>query len=372
MSFLFSPITLGGVTLHNRISVAPMCQYSARDGLPQPWHAQHLGAMALSGSGLVTLEATSVEAIGRITPGDLGLWNDAQEQAYVELLAGLRSYSHAVFGMQISHAGRKASSNAPWIDRGRALTAEEGAWPTVAPSALPFDDGWHTPAALDAAGLARIREAFVQTARRADRIGFDLLELHGAHGYLISEFLSALANQRDDDYGGNLANRMRFPLEIAAAVREVWPRSKALGARLNGSDWFEGGVTPEDAVVFSRELHALGFDFIHVSSGGLTPKAKIPGSQPGYQVPFAHAVKEAVPDIAVIAVGMITDPVQAEEIIASGQADMVALARAVLDDPRWGWRAAERLGAPSPVPVQYERATKKTWAGYTYAHHELG
>jgi 2,4-dienoyl-CoA reductase-like NADH-dependent reductase (Old Yellow Enzyme family) len=371
MSFLFSPLTLGGVTLSNRLAVAPMCQYSARDGLPQPWHAQHLGAMALSGCGLVTLEATGVEAIGRITPGDLGLWNDVHEQAYAELLSGLRSYSRPVFGMQIAHAGRKASSNAPWIDRGRPLNAEEGAWQTVAPSPLPFDEGWHTPAALDVAGMTRIREAFVEAARRADRIGFEVLELHGAHGYLISEFLSALANQRDDDYGGSLANRMRFPLEIAAAVREIWPRSKALGVRLNGSDWAEGGVAPEDAVTFSRELRNLGFDFVHVSSGGLAPKAQIPGNQPGYQVPFAQAIKQAVPDLVVIAVGMISDPRHAEEIVASGQADMVALARALLDDPRWGWRAAERLDGPSPVPVQYQRATKRTWAGYVYAHHEL-
>jgi len=371
MSLLFTPITLGGLTLSNRMSVAPMCQYSARDGVPQPWHSQHLGTMGLSGCGLVTLEATAVEPIGRITPGDLGLWDDTQEQVLTELLEDLRTYSDAAFGIQLSHAGRKASCNAPWVDRGRPLTPEEGAWETCGPSAIPFDEGWHTPSVLDQAGMARIRDGFVQSARRADRAGFELLELHGAHGYLLSEFLSALANTREDAYGGSLANRMRFPLEIAAAVREVWPRSKALGVRLNGSDWVEGGVVPEDAAAFSRELRELGFDFVHVSSGGLAAHAKIPGAQPGYQVPFAQAVKAAVPDIAVIAVGMITEPRQAEEIVSSGQADMIALARAVLDDPRWGWRAAEQLGAPSHIPVQYERAGKKTWAGYTYAHHEL-
>ncbi len=371
MSFLFSPITLGGTTLSNRLVVAPMCQYSAKDGLPQPWHVQHLGAMALSGCGLVIQEATAVEAIGRITPGDAGLWNDDQERAYAELLQGLRSFSRAAFGVQLSHAGRKASSAPPWVERGRSLTPADGAWETVGPSAIPFDEGWHTPVALDAAGLKRIREAFVASARRADRVGYDLLELHGAHGYLLSEFLSGLANQRDDDYGGSRANRMRFPLEVAAAVREVWPRSKALGMRLNGSDWAEGGVAPEDAVVMSRELRNLGFDYVHLSSGGLVAKAKIPGNQPGYQVPFAHAVKEVVPDLTVIAVGMITDACQAEEIVETGQADMVALARALLDDPRWAWRAADRLDGPSLVPVQYQRATKKTWAGYVHAHHEL-
>jgi 2,4-dienoyl-CoA reductase-like NADH-dependent reductase (Old Yellow Enzyme family) len=371
MSFLFSPITLGGITLPNRLVVAPMCQYSARDGLPQPWHMQHLGTMALSGCGLVIQEATAVEDIGRITPADMGLWNDAQERADAEMLAGLRSFSRPALGVQLSHAGRKASSTAPWVDRGRPLTAAEGAWPRVGPSAIPFESDWPTPAALDADGLKRIREAFVASARRADRAGYDLLELHGAHGYLLSEFLSGLANQRDDDYGGSRSNRMRFPLEVAAAVREVWPRSKALGMRLNGSDWAEGGVEPEDAAVMARELHFLGFDFVHLSSGGLASNVKIPGNQPGYQVPFAHTVKQAVPDLTVIAVGMINDPCQAEEIIETGQADMVALARALLDDPRWAWRAADRLNGPSLAPEQYARATKKTWAGYVQAHHEL-
>jgi 2,4-dienoyl-CoA reductase-like NADH-dependent reductase (Old Yellow Enzyme family) len=371
MSFLFSPITLGGITLPNRLVVAPMCQYSARDGLPQPWHMQHLGTMALSGCGLVIQEATAVEQIGQITPADVGLWNETQERAYAELLAGLRSFSRPAFGIQLNHAGRKASTTQPWVDRGRPLTAAEGAWDTVAPSAIPFEEGSSTPIALDAAGLKRIRDGFVAAAQRADRAGYDLVELHAAHGYLLSQFLSALANQRDDDYGGSQSNRMRFPLEVAAAVREVWPRSKALGMRMNGSDWVEGGVTPQDAAVFSRELRNLGFDFVHISSGGLAPKAKIPGSQPGYQVPFAHTVKQMAPDLTVIAVGMINDPCQAEEIIETGQADMVALARALLDDPRWAWRAADRLDAPSPVPVQYQRATKKTWAGYVHAHHEL-
>lgn len=371
MSRLFTPIRLGDIELANRIVVAPMCQYSARDGVPQPWHDQHLGTMALSGAGLVIVEATGVEAVGRITPGDTGLWNDEQEQAFAALLKKIRTYASAHFGIQLAHAGRKASTTAPWIDRGRPLKPEEGAWTTFAPSAIPFAEGWHTPQALDEAGLKRVRDAFVQAAQRADRAGFDLVELHGAHGYLLNEFVSGLSNHRTDAYGGSLENRLRFPLEVAEAVRAIWPKSKILGARLNGSDWAEGGVTPEESIAFCRELKKLGFDYVHVSSGGLVPYAKIPGNQPGYQVPFAEAVKKAVPGLPVIAVGMITDPNQAEAVLQEDKADMIALARALLDDPRWGWRAAERLGAASPVPVQYERATKKTWAGYVHAHHEL-
>ena len=371
MSRLFTPIRLGGVEIDNRIVVAPMCQYSAIDGVPQPWHAQHLGSLSLSGAGLVVVEATAVEAIGRITPRDTGLWNDAQEQAFAALLKGFRSYTPARFGIQLAHAGRKASTHAPWIERGAPLKPEEGAWTTVAPSPLPFAEGWPAPEPLDEAGMARVRDAFVQAAARADRAGFDLVELHAAHGYLLNEFASALANQRTDAWGGALQKRLRFPLEVAEAVRAVWPRTKVLGVRLNGSDWAEGGITPDDAAAFSRELKALGCDYVHVSSGGLVPWAKIPGGQPGYQVPFAAKVKADVEDLPVIAVGMITDARQAEAILQENQADMVALARALLDDPRWGWRAADRLGAPSPTPVQYERAGKKTWAGYAHAHHEL-
>jgi 2,4-dienoyl-CoA reductase-like NADH-dependent reductase (Old Yellow Enzyme family) len=371
MSRLFTPIRLGGVELANRIVVAPMCQYSAVEGVPQPWHSQHLGSLSISGAGLVIVEATGVEPIGRITPGDTGLWNDDQEATFAALLKGFRTYSSARFGIQLAHAGRKASTHAPWLDRGSPLKPEEGAWTTVAPSPIPFAEGWPTPEALDEAGLKRVREAFVQAAVRADRAGFELAELHAAHGYLLNEFLSPLANQRPDAYGGSLQNRMRFPLEIAEAVRAVWPRSKALGVRLSGSDWAEGGITPDEAAAFSRELKARGYDYVHVSSGGLVPHARIPGNQPGYQVPFAARVKAEVADLPVITVGMISDPNQAEAILQENQADLVALARAMLDDPHWGWRAADRLGAPSPAPVQYERATKKTWAGYAHAHHEL-
>ena len=367
-SRLFQPITLGGVTLANRIIVAPMCQYSARDGMIQPWHWQHLGSLALSGASLVIVEATGVEAAGRISPGDTGLWNDAQEEAFTRLLADVRTYSDTKLGIQLAHAGRKASTHEPWHERGGALTAEEGAWITFAPSAEPFTQGWHTPQALDEAGMTRIRDAFVDAAGRAERAGFDLVELHGAHGYLLSEFLSPLSNHRTDGYGGSLENRMRFPLEVAQAVRAAWPQERALGMRLNGSDWKEGGVTPDEAAEFSARLHRLGFDYVHVSSGANVPDAKIPGREPGYQLGFAEAVKAANPGLPVVAVGMIVDPQQAEDVLVNGEADAVAFARAFLDDPRWGWRAADALGAPSPVPLQYERASRAKWPGYRLAH----
>lgn len=365
MSSLLEPITLGGLRLANRIVVAPMCQYSAKDGVIQPWHWQHLGGLAISGASVVIVEASGVEPIGRISPGDVGLWNDDQEAAFTRLLADIRTYSNTPFGIQLAHAGRKASTNAPWIDRGGPLTAEQGAWPTVAPSAVPFTEGWHKPEALDAAGMARITAAFVESAKRADRAGFDLVELHGAHGYLISEFLSPISNTRTDAYGGSLENRMRFPLEVAEAVRAVWPREKALGMRLNGSDWVEGGLTPEEAAALAKALKALGFDYVHISSGGNVAAAKIPGREPGYQVAFAETVKTAVPDITVIAVGMIAGAHQAEAIIADGKADMIALARAVLDDPRWPLHAIETLepDAPSPWPAQYQRAGGAAWPG---------
>jgi 2,4-dienoyl-CoA reductase-like NADH-dependent reductase (Old Yellow Enzyme family) len=367
MSLLFEPIQLGGLRLANRIVIAPMCQYSAKDGVIQPWHWQHLGALAISGAGAVIVEATGVEAAGRISPADVGLWNDEQETAFARLIRDIRTYSDTPIGVQLAHAGRKASTNPPWIERGRPLRPEEGAWTTVAPSALPFAEGWHTPEALDQAGMARIRAAFVDAALRADRAGFDLVELHGAHGYLFSEFLSPISNQRTDAYGGALENRMRFPLEVAEAVRAVWPKTKALGMQLNGSDWAEGGVTPEETAAVAGRLKALGLDFVHVSSGGNVATAKIPGREPGYQVDFAEAVKTANPDLAVIAVGMIAGAHQAEAILAEGKADMIAIARAALDDPRWPLRAAETLDpdAPSPWPPQYQRAAGAAWAGRT-------
>ncbi|MBC6982335.1 NADH:flavin oxidoreductase/NADH oxidase [Caulobacter sp. 17J80-11] len=370
MTRLFSPIQLGGLTLPNRVVVAPMCQYSAVDGVPQPWHAMHLGSLAVGGPGLVIVEATGVEAAGRISPGDTGLWNDAQEEAFAKLLAGIRTYCDTPIGVQIAHAGRKASTNAPWNRHGAPLTPEEGAWTTFAPSAVPFDNGWHTPQALDEAGLTRVRDAFAQAARRADRAGFDAVELHAAHGYLLHEFASPLSNRREDQYGGSLENRLRFPLEVAAAVREAFPRHKALGARITGSDWMEGGITPDEAVAFAVGLKALGYDFVDVTSGGVAPRAPIPGAEPGYQVSFAEQVKREA-GLPTMAVGMIVEPAQAAAIVASGQADMVAVARGFLDDARWALHSAAKLGDEVRPPVQYARVVPQHWPGWRLAHPTL-
>ena len=365
MSHLFAPLAIGGVTLANRIAVSPMCQYSAVDGSATDWHAQHLGSLAMSGAGLLILEATAVEAIGRITPACLGLYSDANEAALEPVLALCRRWGTARLGIQLAHAGRKASAKVPW-QGGGPLAAAEGAWQTVGSSALPVDDRWPAPQPLDEAGLARVRDAFAAAARRADRLGFDLVELHGAHGYLLHSFLSPIANRRGDRYGGSFANRARFPLEVAAAVRAVWPKSKALGIRITGSDWIDGALTPGDAAAFAGELEALGFDYVCVSSGGISPQARV-AVAPGYQVPFAAAVKRAN-RLVVQAVGMIADPHQAEAIIAEGRADCVALARGFLDDPRWAWHAADALGAEVACPRQYERARPRLWPGAALAH----
>ena len=367
MSQLFTSRAVGPLTLRNRIVVAPMCQYSAVDGVPQPWHAQHLGRLAISGAGLVIVEATGVEAAGRISPADTGLWNDDQETAFAAILNSIRTYSDTPIGIQLGHAGRKASTTPPWIGN-RSVTPEEGAWTTFAPSAIPFKDDWHTPVELDEAGMQRIIDAFVTAAGRALRAGFDLVELHAAHGYLLSEFLSPIANQRTDQYGGSPENRMRFPLRVAQALRDAWPRDKALGARFNGSDWVDDGITVEEVQTFARALHDMGYDYLHVSTGGNVARAHIPGGEPGYQLSFAEAVKGAVPEANVIAVGMIYEPEQAEAIIADGKADFVAIARAILDDPNWPHHAATALGQPEGLPNQYARATQSTWPAYDRIH----
>ncbi|MET4682772.1 NADH:flavin oxidoreductase/NADH oxidase [Brevundimonas faecalis] len=366
MSLLFTPRAVGPLTLKNRIVVAPMCQYSAVDGVPQPWHAQHVARMALSGAGLVVIEATGVEAAGRISWADVGLWNDEQEAAFARILRDICTYSDTPIGIQLGHAGRKASTNPPWIDHGGPAPADQ-AWETVSASALAYRDGWHVPTALDAAGMDRVVEAFAQATRRADRAGFDLVELHAAHGYLLTQFLSPLSNARTDDYGGALENRMRFPLRVAQAVRDAWPRTKALGVRFNGSDWTEGGITVEEAQVFGRALHDMGYDYLHLTSGGNVATARIPGDLPGYQVPFAEAVKAAAPEATVMAVGMIVTPGQAEDLLVAGQADLIAVARAVLDDPNWGHHAATALGRPEALPLPYERAGVERWPGYATA-----
>ena len=363
MSLLFSPHAVGPLTLKNRVVIAPMCQYSAVEGVPQPWHVQHLGRLAISGAGLVIVEATGVEAAGRITPDDTGLWNDEQAAAFAAIIRDIRTYSDTPIGIQLSHAGRKASTSAPWKGGG-ALAADDGAWETFAPSALPFKADWLTPTQMTEADMDRVVAAFEAAARRAERAGFDLVELHAAHGYLLSEFLSPISNQRTDAFGGSAENRARFPLRVARAVRDAWPRDKALGARFNGSDWVEGGVALEEVAAFGRALHDMCYDYLHLTSGGNVARADIPGDQPGYQLPFAAAVKAAAPGAAVMAVGMIFDPRQAEDIVASGQADLIAIARATLDDPHWAHHAAVALGEEERLPKQYARAAKGTWAGY--------
>jgi 2,4-dienoyl-CoA reductase-like NADH-dependent reductase (Old Yellow Enzyme family) len=353
MSILFSPITLRGVTLPNRIVVSPMCQYSSQDGKANEWHIVHLGSLALSGAGMLCIEATSVEPIGRITAGDLGLYDDATEAALKPVLSAIRKHSKIAVTMQLAHAGRKGSSREPW-NGGQQISLADGGWLAEAPSALPHKEGEAAPRAIDEAGLRRIRDAFVETAKRAVRLGIDGFEIHAAHGYLLHQFLSPIANQRTDRYGGALENRMRFPLEVFDAVRAAVPEEKPVGIRVSATDWVDGGWDIDQTIVFANELKKRGVDWIDVSSGGVSPLQKIaPG--PGYQVPFAAAVKQAT-GLPTIAVGLITEARQAEDIVASGTADMVALARAILYDPRWPWHAAAELGGRVSAPPQYWRS----------------
>jgi NADPH2 dehydrogenase len=357
MSALFSPIQFRGLTLPNRIMVSPMCQYSAVDGEANDWHFTHMNSMALSGAAMFCIEATHVEAIGRITPGCLGLWNDATEAALKPILASIRKHSKAAVAMQLAHAGRKGSSHTPW-DGGQQIPIGEGGWQAVGPSAVPHKDGEAAPTALDAAGLVRIRDAFVDAARRAERLGIDALELHGAHGYLLHQFLSPIANKRTDQYGGSLQNRMRYPLEVYDAVRAAFPASRPIGFRVSSTDWVEGGWDIAQTIELAKELKQRGVDWIDASSGGVSPQQKITLG-PGYQVQFAQAVKAAT-GLPTIAVGLITEPKQAEEIVSSGKADMVALARGMLYDPRWGWHAAAELGGHVTAPPQYWRSQPST------------
>tara|TARA_R110001599_G_scaffold64023_4_gene179598 strand:- start:285027 stop:286139 length:1113 start_codon:yes stop_codon:yes gene_type:complete len=353
MSQLFSPYTLRSLTLPNRIIVSPMCQYSAASGAATDWHMIHLGHLALSGAGMLMIEATAVVPEGRITPNDLGLWDDRTEAALVPVLAAVRKYSKIPVVMQLAHAGRKASSMSPW-QGGQLIPVAEGGWLPVAPSEIPQKEGEPAPLALDAAGMRRIRDAFVLAAKRAERLGIDGLELHGAHGYLLHQFLSPIANQRTDEYGGSLENRMRFPLEVFDAVRAVFPEDKPIGMRVSATDWIEGGWDLPQTIAFAAELKKRNVDWVDVSSGGISPLQKITLG-PNYQVPFAQGVKEAT-GVNTMAVGLITEPQQAEDIIANGQADMIALARGMLFDPRWPWHAAVALGATIDAPPQYWRS----------------
>jgi 2,4-dienoyl-CoA reductase-like NADH-dependent reductase (Old Yellow Enzyme family) len=357
MSALFSPIKLRGLALANRIMVAPMCQYSAENGEATDWHFTHINTLALSGAAMFCIEATAVEASGRITPGCLGLWNDATEAALKPIIASVRKHSNTAIAIQLAHAGRKGSSHKPW-DGGQQIPLAQGGWETEGPSALPHKEGEARPHAFDAEGLVRVREAFVATARRVVRLGIDAIELHSAHGYLLHQFLSPISNRRTDQYGGSLPNRMRYPLEVFDAVRAAVPADKPVGIKISATDWVEGGFDLAQAIEFARELKTRGVDWIDVSSGGVSPLQKIPLS-PGYQVPLAEGIRQAT-GVTTMAVGLITEAKQAEEIVASGKADMVALARGMLYDPRWGWHAAAELGGQVEAPPQYWRSQPST------------
>jgi NADPH2 dehydrogenase len=358
-SALFSPIRLAGLDLPNRLVVSPMCQYSAENGNATDWHLMHLGMLANSGAALVIVEATAVEPIGRITHGCLGIWSDENEVALSRVLRSVRRAGTAKFGIQLAHAARKASAHLPW-ERGLSLKQNENPWPTIAASGLPFGENWHVPAAVSEADMARITDAFVAAAKRALRVGFDEIELHMAHGYLFHGFMSPISNTRIDAYGGSLANRLKFPLAVARAVRAAVPPNVPLGARITGSDWREGGLTADDAVAVAKALKAEGLDFIDVSSGGVTYDTRNP-SEPGYNVPIAERIKREA-GILTRVVGLVYEPEHAEAIVRDGKADMVAMARAFLDDPHWGWHAAKTLGADIPRPPQYLRAGPKLWA----------
>ncbi|OSQ35829.1 NADH:flavin oxidoreductase/NADH oxidase [Thalassospira mesophila] len=358
MSQLFTPLALGKLNLENRIIIAPMCQYSADNGKATDWHTIHLGNLALSGASLLILEATAVEAEGRITYADLGLWNDETEEALARTLKAVRANSDMPIGIQLGHAGRKASTAKPW-DGGHALSPDdENGWQIVAPSAIPFLDGNPVPEALSKERIAEIIARFAKAAQRADRLGIDAIELHGAHGYLIHQFLSPLSNQRTDEYGGSLENRMRFALEVYDAVRVAFGAEKPVGMRISASDWVEGGWDIEQSVVLAKALKERGCDFIHVSSGGLHAAQQIPIG-PNYQVPFADRIKSET-GLTTIAVGLITEAEQAEAIVGTGQADAIALARGILYDPRWPWHAAAKLGATITPPSQYLRCQPHT------------
>ncbi len=354
MARLFEPLALRGTPLPNRIAVTPICQYQAVDGVAQPWHLVHLGGLAQGGAGLVLTEATAVSPEGRISPDDLGIWTDAQAEARAPLTRFIASQG-AVPGIQLAHAGRKASNPAPWKGSG-SLPPAAGGWVPVAPSALPFDADWTEPAALDAAGIAGVVRAFADAAGRALAAGFQVAEIHAAHGYLLHQFLSPLANRREDAYGGSFESRTRLLREVVEAVRGIWPERLPLFVRLSATDWAEGGWDPEQSVALAKTLKALGVDLVDCSSGGLVPRAAIPVA-PGYQVPFSARIR-AEAGIATGAVGLISDPDQAEAVLAQGAADLVLLGRELLRNPRWPLSAAQALGADIPWPASYARAAR--------------
>ncbi len=359
---LFSPLKQRSITLPNRIVVSPMCQYSYVDGISNDWQFVHLGSRAVGGAGTVFAEATAVSPEGRITPGDLGIWSDAHIAPLARITEFVKAQG-AVPAIQLAHAGRKASMPKPWAASPKALTASEGGWEAVAPSTEPFSEGYPTPQALDRAGMDKVIADFAAATRRAEAAGFLLAEIHGAHGYLLHEFLSPLSNKRTDEYGGSFENRIRFPQEVVRAVRANFPAQLPVWMRLSVTDWVEpsneipaGGLTIEDSVEFARILKAEGIDLVDCSSGGNDPRQQIPVG-PGYQVKFAEQIRREA-GIATGAVGMITAPEQADQIIRTGQADVVSLAREMLRDPYWPLDAAETLHKPGVWPVQYERAAR--------------
>ena len=359
MSALFTPFRVGSLELANRIVIAPMCQYSAVDGCMTDWHVIHLGHLALSGAAVLTIEATAVLPEARITYADVGLWNDATEAAIARTLESIRRWSDMPIAIQLAHAGRKASTELPWKGGVQIPPDHPNGWRTVAPSAIPYQDGEQPPVALDRDGLTRVREAFAAAAQRAARLGIGAVQLHCAHGYLLHEFLSPLSNRRDDEYGGSLENRMRFPLEVFDAVRAAFPADRAVSMRVSGTDWVDGGWDIDQTIAFAQALEARGCAAIHVSSGGLTPAQQIPLG-PSYQVPLARAVKKAT-RIPVIAVGLITEFEQAEAIVGTGDADLIALARTILFNPRWPWHAAAHFGAHVKAPEQYLRSQPRQY-----------
>ena len=356
---LFTPYYLRELELPNRVVVAPMCQYQARDGLANEWHLAHLGQLAMGAGGLVIAEATGVSPDGRITPGCLGLWSDRHAAALEPVLAFCRRYGTARLGIQLGHAGRKASCAVP-LDGGRPLPPDGGAWQTIGPSAVPYGD-WHVPRAASEEDLDRIEADFVAATKRAAALGFDLVEIHMAHGYLLQEFLSPLSNRRNDQWGGDLKGRMRFPLRVFSAMRAAFPAERPLGVRVTAHEWVEGGWSVGDTIVLAGRLRELGCDFIDVSSGGNDPRQKLQIS-PGYQVPFAEAVRSAI-GMPTMAVGLILDARQAEAILQGGEADLVALGRTAMDDPRWLWHAAQELGVKLTYPNQQIRARPDVWPG---------
>ncbi len=359
MSLLFQPLALGGLSLPNRIIVAPMCQYSCTDGTPGDWHMMHLGQLAISGAGLLILEATGVSPEGRISPDDLGLYSDENEAALARILTAIRATAPIPVAVQLGHAGRKASSAPPWEGGAQIPPDAPRGWQTLAPSALPHSPGEVPPTALDAAGLARVRADFVAATQRAARLGIEAIEIHGAHGYLLHQFLSPLANTRTDQYGGSLENRMRFPLEVFDAVRAAFPADRPVWLRVSATDWVDGGWDLDSTVIFARELAKRGAAAIHVSTAGVSPLQQITLGA-GYQVRFAQRIK-AETGLPTIAVGLITEPAHAEAILQAGEADAIALARAILYDPRWPWHAAAELGAQVSAPKQYWRCQPRAF-----------